>query len=43
LELRVLFEETLARFPAMELVDTPTIVESVFLNQLKTLPVRLTP
>jgi cytochrome P450 len=43
LELRVLFEETLARFPAMELMDTPTIVESVFLNQLKTLPVRLTP
>ncbi len=43
LELRVLFEETLARFPAMELDDAPTIVESVFLNQLKTLPVRLTP
>ncbi|MGA8363867.1 MAG: cytochrome P450 [Solirubrobacteraceae bacterium] len=43
LELRVLFEETLARFPAMELEDAPTIVESVFLNQLKTLPVRLTP
>jgi cholest-4-en-3-one 26-monooxygenase len=43
LELRVLFEETLARFPAMELADTPTIVESVFLNQLKTLPVRLAP
>ncbi len=43
LELRVLFEETLARFPAMELADRPTIVESVFLNQLKTLPVRLNP
>jgi cytochrome P450 len=43
LELRVLFEETLARFPAMELAENPTIVESVFLNQLKTLPVRLTP
>ena len=43
LELRVLFEETLARFPAMELEDAPTIVESVFLNQLKTLPVRLAP
>jgi cytochrome P450 len=42
LELRVLFEETLARFPAMEMADTPTIVESVFINQLKTLPVRLT-
>jgi cytochrome P450 len=43
LELRILFEETLARFPAMEMADTPTIVESVFINQLKTLPVRLTP
>jgi cytochrome P450 len=43
LELRVLFEETLARFPAMELAGTPTVVESPFLNQLKTLPVRLSP
>ncbi len=43
LELRVLFEETLARFPAMEPAGTPTIVESVFLNQLKSLPVRLSP
>ncbi len=41
LELRVLFEETLARFPAMEPAGKPTIVESVFLNQLKSLPVRL--
>jgi cholest-4-en-3-one 26-monooxygenase len=43
LELRILFEETLARFPAMEMAGTPTVVESVFLNQLKTLPVRLAP
>jgi cytochrome P450 len=43
LELRVLLEETLARYPAMELAGTPTFVESVFLNQLKSLPVRLTP
>jgi cytochrome P450 len=43
LELSVLFEETLARFPAMEPAQDPTVVESVFLNQLKTLPVRLTP
>jgi cytochrome P450 len=43
LELRILFEETLARFPAMELAGTPTIVESAFLNQPKTLPVRLAP
>jgi cholest-4-en-3-one 26-monooxygenase len=41
LELRILFEETLARYPAMELAGTPTVVESPFLNQLKTLPVRL--
>jgi cytochrome P450 len=43
LELRILFEETLKRFPAMELAGPPTVVESVFLNQLKTLPVKLTP
>jgi cholest-4-en-3-one 26-monooxygenase len=43
LELKLLFEETLTRFPAMELAGTPTFVESPFLNQLKTLPVRLLP
>jgi cytochrome P450 len=43
LELRILFEETLKRFPTMELAGTPTVVESVFLNQLKTLPVTLKP
>jgi cytochrome P450 len=43
LELRTLFEETLKRFPAMEPAGTSTIVESVFINQLKSLPVRLTP
>jgi cholest-4-en-3-one 26-monooxygenase len=43
LELRILFEETLKRFPAMELAGPPTVVESPFLNQLKTLPVRLSP
>jgi cholest-4-en-3-one 26-monooxygenase len=41
LELRILFEETLARFPAMEAVGTPEYAESPFINQLKTLPVRL--
>ena len=41
LELKVLFEETLRRFPAMELDGAPAVVESPFLNQLKTLPVRL--
>jgi cytochrome P450 len=41
LELTVLIEETLARFPDMQIVDTPQYVESPFANQLKTLPVRL--
>ncbi|HEY2603703.1 MAG TPA: cytochrome P450 [Thermoleophilaceae bacterium] len=43
LELRVMFEETLARYPEMELAAPPVAVESPFLNQLKTLPVRLRP
>ncbi len=43
LELRILFEETLARFPAMEPAGRPEYAESPFINQLKTLPVRLRP
>ena len=43
LELRILFEETLARFPDMELAGRPQQVESPFVNQLKSLPVRLRP
>ena len=43
LELKVLIEETLARFPEMEIDGTPQFVESPFANQLKTLPVRLRP
>jgi cytochrome P450 len=43
LELQTMFEETLARFPAMTFAGRPTYVESGFINQLKTLPVRLTP
>jgi len=43
LELRILIEETLSRFPHIEIADTPTYVESAFANQLKTLPVRLRP
>jgi cytochrome P450 len=41
LELRVMIEETLARYPNMRLAGTPAYVESPFINQLKTLPVRL--
>ncbi len=43
LELNVMFEEMLARYPAIEMGGAPTWVESGFLNQLKTLPVRLGP
>ncbi len=41
LELRILIEETLARHPGIELAGTPQYAESPFVNQLKTLPVRL--
>jgi cholest-4-en-3-one 26-monooxygenase len=41
LELKILLEETLARYPNMTLAGEPTWVESAFLNQLKTLPVNL--
>ena len=41
LELRIMFEETLARYPEMERPGPPTFVESGFINQLKTLPVTL--
>jgi cholest-4-en-3-one 26-monooxygenase len=41
LELRVLIEETLARFPTMAIAGEPKYAESPFVNQLKTLPVRL--
>jgi cytochrome P450 len=41
LELKILLEETLARFPEIALAGSPTYVESGFLNQMKTLPVRL--
>jgi cytochrome P450 len=43
LELRILFEETLARYPEIAIEGSPTYVQSLFLNQLKTLPVRLGP
>jgi len=41
LELRVLFEETLKRYPGVELAGAALYAESPFVNQLKTLPVRL--
>ena len=43
LELRILLEETLARFPRMELLERPRHAESPFVNQLKNLHVRLRP
>ncbi len=41
LELKVLLEETLARYPAMEIDGRPEYVQAQFVNQLRTLPVRL--
>ena len=43
LELKVMIEETLKRFPEIALDGRPASVESLFLNQLKSLPVRLAP
>jgi cholest-4-en-3-one 26-monooxygenase len=43
LEIKVLLEETRRRFPDIELAGEPAKARSLFLNQLKTLPVRFTP
>lgn len=43
LELRILFAETLARYPEIQLASAPLHAESPWINQPKTLPVRLTP
>jgi cytochrome P450 len=46
LELKVMLEETLARYPEIALdgrAGGPQSVQSLFLNQLKSLPVRLNP
>ncbi|MHB8533198.1 MAG: cytochrome P450 [Solirubrobacteraceae bacterium] len=43
LELRVLFEETLARYPRIALDGVPAPAQALFVNQLKELPVRLRP
>jgi cytochrome P450 len=41
LELRILIEETLKRFPEIAIEGRPAFAESPFINQLKTLTVRL--
>jgi cholest-4-en-3-one 26-monooxygenase len=41
LELRIMFEETLARYPAMALAGEPRPAQTQFANQLTKLPVRL--
>ncbi len=41
LELRVMFEETLKRYPKMTIAGEAVFAESPLINQLKTLPVRL--
>ena len=41
LELRILIEETLRRYPRIELDGEPAPAQALFVNQLKTLPVRL--
>ncbi|MBJ7353244.1 MAG: cytochrome P450 [Thermoleophilaceae bacterium] len=43
LELKVMLEETLRRFPDMELAGEPVRAQSLFLNQHKLIPVRFTP
>jgi cholest-4-en-3-one 26-monooxygenase len=43
LELRIMIEETLRRFPQIELDGEPVPAQALFVNQLKTLPVRLVP
>jgi cholest-4-en-3-one 26-monooxygenase len=42
LELNVMLEETLRRYPKMEIAGKPVYAESAFINQLKKLPVTLT-
>jgi cytochrome P450 len=43
LEIRMLLSETLRRLPDIELAGEPSKARSLFLNQLKTLPVSFTP
>ena len=41
LELRILIEETLKRYPKIALAGPPAHAQSLFINQMKALPVRL--
>ena len=41
LELRILIEETLKRYPNIALDGDPKPAQALFVNQLKSLPVRL--
>jgi cytochrome P450 len=41
LELKIMLEETLKRYPDIQLAGKPAYVESPFINQLKSLPVNL--
>ncbi len=43
LELQILFEETLKRYPEIEIAGHPRYAANPFVNQLTTLPVRLGP
>ena len=43
LELRLMIEETLRRYPQMEIIGDAPFTESFFVNQRKSLPVRLGP
>jgi len=43
LELKILFEETLKRYPGIEIAGRPVPAQALFVNQVKTLPVRLAP
>jgi cytochrome P450 len=41
MELKIMLEETLGRYPAIRIAGTPAFAESPFISQLKTLPVQL--
>ena len=43
LQLQVIWEEIMKRFPQIAIDGEPRYVENPFVNQLKTLPVRLRP